>query len=71
MQPKSLIPAEAKKSPIKDVLNYLNDIFTSMIGLSLGHLYNHFGIKKVAKSVTRQIILVKICYKLLYVIQVV
>ena len=26
MQPKSLISAEAKKSPIKDVLNYLNDI---------------------------------------------
>ena len=26
VQPKSLISAEAKKSPIKDVLNYLNDI---------------------------------------------
>ena len=26
MQPKGLISAEAKKSPIKDVSNYLNDI---------------------------------------------
>ena len=41
MRPKSLISAEAKKSPIKDILNYLRDIqrfiayFASMIGLSL------------------------------------
>ena len=41
-----------------------------MIGFSLGHLYNSFGTKK-GDQVTKPIILVKICYKLLYVIQVV
>ena len=35
VRPKALISAGAKKSPVRDVLNYLNDIqhiFTRMIG---------------------------------------
>ena len=38
------------------------------LALSLGHLYNSLGMKK-GGQLTKPIILVKICYKLLYVIQ--
>ena len=41
-----------------------------MIGFkSFGHFYNNFGTKKVAKLQNQSYVLVKICYKLLNVIQ--
>ena len=69
MRPKGLISAEAKKSPIKDVSSYLNDI-DWLCHLATFLNYNNFGTKK-GGQVAKPIILVKICYKLLYVIQVV
>ena len=57
VRPKALISAEAKKSPIKDFSNYLAAFFRTKIIIKGG-------------QVTKPIILVKICYKLLYVIQV-
>ena len=71
VQPKSLISAEAKKSPIKDVLNYLDEFrayfhkYDWLCQLAT-FLYQNQNYYKDAQ-VTKPIILVKICYKLIQV----
>ena len=72
VQPKALISAEDKKSPIKDVSNYLNDIQAYFHKYDwLCHLATFFVSKLLLRwpSDKANIMLVKICYKLLYVIQ--
>ena len=54
MQPIALISAEAKKSPIKDISNYMNDIqayfhkYDWLCHLTIFLNYNNFGTKKGA-----------------------
>ena len=71
VRPKALISAEAKKSPIKDV-SIVYSIFSQvcMIGFVTWPPFLYQNYYK-GGQVTNQIILVKICYKLLYIIQVI
>ena len=72
---KTLISVEAKKLHIKNLFNYLNDIATIVysifsqlqLALSLGHLFQTIMIINKGGQVTKPIIVMKICYKLLYV----
>ena len=57
VQPKSLISSEAKKSPIKDILNYLNEF--------IAYFHKHDWLCHLVQKggqVTKPIILVKIYY---------